>query len=121
MGDADTRSHGRAAQDGWCAGEMVEQSNSGAEKNRRDVNVDFVEEASIQALLDGVSAVDPDGLPGGRGLGLDHGAFDAVGDEVDRRVGPRPSVGDVMSKYECRAPNRDCRSNRARRRTCVDR
>ncbi len=25
---------------------------------RRDVDVDFVEEASIQALLDGVSAVD---------------------------------------------------------------
>jgi hypothetical protein len=44
----------------------------------RDVDVDFVEEASIQALLDGVSAVDPNGLPGGGGLGLVHGTFDAV-------------------------------------------
>src|SRR5688572_2103166 len=41
------------------------KSNSGATKNRRDVEVDFVEEASIQALLDGVTAVDPNGLPGG--------------------------------------------------------
>ena len=72
---------------------MVKESNSGAKKNRRDVDVDFVEEASIQALLDGVSAVDPNGLPVGGGFGLVHGAFDAVGHEVDSRVGSRPSGG----------------------------
>lgn len=42
-------------------GEVVEESNSGAEKYCRDVDVDFVEETSIQQLLDGVSAVDPNG------------------------------------------------------------
>jgi hypothetical protein len=39
--------------------------------------VELVEEASIQELQDGVSAVDPNGLPGGGGFGLAHGAFDA--------------------------------------------
>ena len=46
--DAGARDHGRVAKDGWCAGEVVEESNSGAKKNRRDVDVDFVEESSIQ-------------------------------------------------------------------------
>ena len=104
VGNADTRNHRRVAEQGWRVGEVVEESNSGAKKNRRDVDVDFVEEASIQALLDGVSAVDPNGLPGGRGLGLDHRAFDAVGHEVDRRVGSRPSGGDVMGKDEGWSP-----------------
>jgi len=56
---ADTRNHRRVAKDGWRGGEVVEESNPGAKKNRRDVDVDFIEEASIQELLDGVSAVNP--------------------------------------------------------------
>ena len=104
MCNADARDHRRVAKDGWRAGEVVEESNSGAKKNRRDVDVDFVEETSIQELLDGVGAVDPNGLPGGGGFGLVHGAFDAVGHEVDSRVGSRPSGGDVVGKHECRSP-----------------
>jgi hypothetical protein len=84
---------------------MVKQSNSGAKENRRDVDVDFVEETSIQALLDGVSAVYPNGLPGGGGFGLVHGVFDAVSHEVDSRVGSRPSGGDVVGKDECWSPS----------------
>jgi hypothetical protein len=57
--NADTRDDRRVAKDGRRAGEVVEESNSGAKKNRRDVAVDFVEETSIQALPDGVSGVDP--------------------------------------------------------------
>jgi hypothetical protein len=41
--NADARDHRGVAKDGWRAGEMVEESNSGAKKNRRDVDVDFVE------------------------------------------------------------------------------
>ena len=59
---------------------------------------------AFRQLLDGVSAVDPDGLPGGGGFGLVHGAFDAVGHEVDGRVGSRPSGGDVVGQDECRSP-----------------
>src|SRR6266545_3032499 len=43
-------------------------------------------------------------LSGSGGLSLVHGAFDAVGHEVDSRVGARPSGGDVMGKYECWSP-----------------
>src|SRR3954463_4642202 len=103
--NADARDHRRVAKDGWRAGEVVKESNSGAKKNRRDVDVDFVEEASIQQLLDGVSAVDPNRLPGGGGFGLVHGAFDAVGHEVDSRVGSRPSGRDVVGKDECWSPS----------------
>lgn len=70
-----------------------------------DVDGDLVEEPSIQALLDRVSTVDPNGLPGGGGFGLVHRAFDAVGHEVDRRAGSRPSGGDVVGKDECWPPS----------------
>ena len=63
VGNADTRKHRRVAKQGWRAGEVIKESNSGAKKNRRDVDVDFVEEASIQAPLDGASAVDPTDFP----------------------------------------------------------
>src|SRR5438093_6610991 len=103
--NADAPDHRRVAKDDWRAGEAVEESNSGAKKNRRDVDVDFVEEPRIQALLDGVGAVDANGLPGGGGFGLVHGACDAVAHEVDSRVGSRPSGGDVVGKYECWSPS----------------
>ena len=48
---ADARDYRRVAKDGWRAGEAVEESNFGAKKNRRDVDADFVQQASIQQLL----------------------------------------------------------------------
>lgn len=43
---------------------MVEESHSGAKQYRRRVNVDFIEESGIQALLlDGVGAVTPMDFP----------------------------------------------------------
>ena len=57
----------------------------------RDVYVDFVEETSIQALLDDVGAVDPNGLPGGRGFGLVYGGVDAIGhDPTDAARSEQP-------------------------------
>src|SRR5512132_2887985 len=102
---ADARDHRRVAKDGWRAGEVIKEPNSGAEKNCRDVDADFVEEASIQQLLNRVSAMDANGLPGSGGLGLVDGAFDAIGHEVDSRVGAWPSVGDVMGKDKCWSPS----------------
>jgi hypothetical protein len=101
---ADAWGHRRVAKDGWHSGEMIKESDSGAKKNRRDVDLEFVEKAGIKALLDGVSAVDPDVLPGGGRFGLVHSAFDAVGHEMNSRVGSRPAGGDVMSKDECWSP-----------------
>ena len=81
--NADARDHRRVAKDGWRAGEVIKEPNSRAEKNCCDVDADFVEEASIQQLLNGVSAMDANGFPGSGGFGLVHSAFDAVGHEVD--------------------------------------
>ena len=81
---ADTWDHPRVTKDDWRAGKVVEESNAGAKKDRRDVDAEFVEEAGVQALLDGVGAVNPNGLPGSGGFGLAHRAVDAVGHEVDR-------------------------------------
>lgn len=96
MCNPDARDHGRVAKYSRRADKVVKESDAGAKKNRRDVDVNFVEEAGIQALLDGVSAVDPNRLAAGGRLGLVHRAFDGVSHEVDRRVGPRPSGGDVV-------------------------
>src|SRR6185503_2501715 len=104
VSDADARDHRRIAKDGWRDGEVVEESNAGAKKNRRDVDADFVEEPRIQELLDGVRAVNRNGFSGGGGPGLVHGALDAVGHEVDSRVGSRPSGGDVVGEHERRSP-----------------
>jgi hypothetical protein len=84
--NADACDYRRVAKDGWRAGEVVKESNSEAKKNRHEVDVDFVEEASIQELLDGVGAMNPNGLPGGGGFGLVHGAFDAVVEVGDLAV-----------------------------------
>ena len=84
MCHADAGNHLRVAQDGGGAGEMVEESNAGAKKNRSDVDLDFIEEAGIQALLNGVRAVDGYRLSGSGGFGLADGALEAVGHEVDR-------------------------------------
>ncbi|HSE45429.1 MAG TPA: hypothetical protein VLA89_08915 [Gemmatimonadales bacterium] len=92
------RNHGRVAKKDWRAGEAVNESNSGAKQQRRDVDTVFVEEPGVQALLDGVGAMDPDGLPGGGGSGLVDGAFDAISHEMDGRVGSRPSGGDVVGE-----------------------
>jgi hypothetical protein len=46
--DADACDDGRIAEDDWGPCEMVEQSNSGAEKYRSDVDVDFVEQSSVE-------------------------------------------------------------------------
>jgi hypothetical protein len=85
--NANAGDHRRVAKGGWRVGEAVKELDSGAEKNRRDVDVNFVEEASIQALLDHVSAVDPNGLSGGGGFSLVHGAFEAVRHEVEVELG----------------------------------
>jgi hypothetical protein len=48
--NADAPDHRRVAKDDWRAGEAVEESNSGAKKNRRDVDVDFVEPNGLVQL-----------------------------------------------------------------------
>src|SRR5690242_1412518 len=56
--DAYACDHRRVAEDGWRARKVVEEPNPGAKQHRRDIDVKFVEESSIQQLLDGVGTVD---------------------------------------------------------------
>ena len=88
--NTDALDHGRVAKNGRRAGEVVEESDSRAKKHRRDVDANFGEEPGIQELLNRVSTMNPNGLPRGGGLGLAHGTLEAVGHEVDDRVGSRP-------------------------------
>ena len=46
--NTDALDHRRIAKDRWRPGKVIEESNSGAKKNRRDVDVDFVEEPGVQ-------------------------------------------------------------------------
>lgn len=46
--NADARDHHRVAKDGWHAGEVIKESNAGAKKDCRQVDVEFVEEAGIE-------------------------------------------------------------------------
>ena len=57
MRDADARNHLRVAEDGGRGGEVVEQSNAGAEKNRRDVDVAAVLLGSGVRLFDHLASV----------------------------------------------------------------
>jgi len=76
MRNADALHHRRVAKDERRAGEAVEESDSGAKENCCDVDLDLVEESCAEALLDGVGAVDANGLPGSCGFGLAHCGVD---------------------------------------------
>ncbi|AGA35147.1 hypothetical protein TVNIR_3514 [Thioalkalivibrio nitratireducens DSM 14787] len=84
MCNPDACGHCRVAEKGWPAGEVVEESDSRTKKNRPNVDGEFIEESSIQQLLDNVRPMDANRLSASGGFGLAHGAFDAVSHEVDR-------------------------------------
>jgi hypothetical protein len=62
---ADARDHRRVAKDCWHSGEMIKESDSRAKKNRRDVDMEFVEKAGIQLGAGWVDA--PEGPHADRG------------------------------------------------------
>ncbi len=82
MCHTDPCNHFGIAEDKWRAGEAVEESNAGAEKNRGDVDVDFIKESSVEALLNDIGAVDTNGLPGRRRCGLFDSGLNPIGDKV---------------------------------------
>jgi hypothetical protein len=47
VGYADASDDPRIAQNGWYASEVVKESNSRAKKECRDIDMDFVEQASV--------------------------------------------------------------------------
>jgi hypothetical protein len=55
----------RGAQGGGGEVEVIEEANSGAEEDGGYVDVELVDEAGFEELLDGVGAVDAKRLTGG--------------------------------------------------------
>ena len=96
----DTGDDGRIPEDGRCAREVVEQAYSCAEQHGSQIDVDLVEQAGVQALLDRLGAVHSYGPRAGSGFRSSNRAFDAVGDELDCRAGPWPAVGHVVGGDE---------------------
>src|SRR5690349_7811026 len=65
--------------------EAVEQALTRAEDHRRDLQIDLVDQASLDRLAGTRCATgDRDVLPAGGRLSLCVGGFDAVGDEMER-------------------------------------
>lgn len=62
MRDADTRADGRIPKDDWCVREVVKQPHAGAQQRGSQIDMDFVEQPSVQALLDRFGAVHSHGL-----------------------------------------------------------
>ena len=61
-GDADTANPVGSPSTGDTV-EVVEESDTGAEQDRGDVDVDLVEQAGVQVLRDGVGTVAPTDFP----------------------------------------------------------
>ena len=97
---SDALDHRWVAENHWGAGEVVEQSNARAKKDRGEVDLNLVEEPRVKELSDDVRAVNPHRLPGRGRLGLTNGALEAVCYEVDCRVRPRPSVRYLVGQHE---------------------
>src|SRR5205823_9175003 len=81
--NADAPDHRRVAKDFWRAGEAVEESNSGAKRNRRDVDVQFRGETSLAKLCR-------------RSLGLSRAPRWS-----GRPVRSRVSLGRICSRLKC--------------------
>ena len=104
MSNTDALYDRRIAKHRWRFRQVIKQSDAFPKEDCSNVHVNLIEKSSIQALLNGSSAMDADGLFTGGSLGLSYGAFDAVSDEVDARVGPGPSFRHRVRKHECRSP-----------------
>src|SRR4029453_1639129 len=81
---------------------LVEHRDPGSEQQRNEVDVYLVEKPGVEALPDGVAAVNAHrAFAGGCGRS-GHRALEPVGNEMYGRAGPGPSLRHVVSEDECR-------------------
>jgi hypothetical protein len=101
MRDAHTSDHGRIPEDHRRVAGLVEQRDPGSEQQRDEVDVYLVQKPGVEALPDGVAAVNAHrAFSGGSGR-LGHGAFEPVGDEVDGRESGRARMA-LTSGYSAK-------------------
>src|SRR4029450_5278459 len=91
MGHPGALDHPRALQVDRPGAEVVEQADAAPEQDGYQVDVDLVQESRSDALLHDAGGAQADVLVAGHPLGLPEGAFEAVGDEGERRsfIDPR--------------------------------
>ena len=80
--------------------EVIEEADPLAKKQRHEVDVDLVDEPSIERLLEDGRRADLDVLLAGSLPRLADGALDAIGDEDERRSLMRPIIGDGVCQHE---------------------
>ena len=109
-------------EDDRCGREVVEQPHPCAEQHGSLIDVELIEQPGVQALLDRSGAVHEHGLRAGSRLRSSNGALDAVGDELDCRARPWPTVGHVVGDDERgHIPRVLAAVSRRRPRTCAAR
>src|SRR5262245_62594932 len=95
-----------AFQFNWLGTEMVEQSDTLSEQDRRQVDMDFVEQPGLEALLRETRGGYRHILVACGLLCLTNGAFNAVGDECERRSLLDPFLWDGMGNNKTRRMGR---------------
>src|SRR5262249_43814023 len=86
----------------WLSTQMLEQSDTRSEQDRRQVDMNFVEQPGLETLLRDTRGGDghilvPCGL-----LRLTNRAFNAVGDERERRIAADPFLWGTMGDNKTR-------------------
>ena len=76
---------------------MVEEPDSLSQQDRHQLDVQFVDEASVQALLGDVRAGHTNGLVARDRLGLRDRPFNAIGDEGEGGVVTRPAISRIKT------------------------
>src|SRR5215211_7303014 len=94
MGHPSALDHPRALQVDRPGAEVVEQADAAAEQDGYQVDVDLVEESRPDALLHDARGAHADVLVAGDRFRLLEGAFQAVGDEGERRSFVDPLLWD---------------------------
>src|SRR5262245_36494272 len=90
---------------GWMS-EVAEESHAVAEKNGREIDVEFVDDSGVETLLDDVGSRDTDRLLAGDGLCLRDRILDTVEDDCDRRVVAWPAFWRAVGDEEDGNANR---------------
>jgi hypothetical protein len=92
--------HPRAFQLNWLGAQVVEQSDTTTEQDGHQVDMDFVKQSGLEALLGDAGGAYRDTLVPCNLPGLLNGAFYAVGDESERRSFLDPFLRNGMGNHD---------------------
>src|SRR5512145_2862866 len=88
----------------WLCTQVVEQPDTITKQDRRHVNIYFVHQSRLEALLQDTGGAYDDILVPRGFLGLTNGAFNAIRDKGERRSFVDPFLRDGMGNNKTRPP-----------------